>query len=99
MEASIVWPAAAGRITESEQVITDPAVLPAAIEQLPDFADYAKTTSNPVSFSPLPLGCSFTILRRQTHTYALTSSSGAQPRIHVTHIASWYVILGFNHLL
>ena len=33
--------------TESDQVITEPAVLPAEIEQLADLAGYAKTTSDP----------------------------------------------------
>jgi len=33
--------------TESDQVITEPAVLPAEIEQLPDLAGYAKTASGP----------------------------------------------------
>jgi hypothetical protein len=36
--------------TTSEQVITEPAVLPAEIEQLPDLAGYVKTASNPVWF-------------------------------------------------
>jgi len=31
--------------TESEQVMVQPAVLPAEIEQLPDLAGYAKTAS------------------------------------------------------
>jgi hypothetical protein len=34
--------------TESEQVITEPAALPAEIEQLPDLAGYVKQASNPV---------------------------------------------------
>jgi len=33
--------------TESEQVIVEPAVMPAEIEQLPDLAGYAKTASDP----------------------------------------------------
>jgi len=32
--------------TESDQVIIEPAVLPAEIEQLPDLAGYAKTASH-----------------------------------------------------
>jgi len=44
--------------TTSEQHLTEPAVLPAEIEQLPDLAGYAKTASNPtwyrVSFRPTP---------------------------------------------
>jgi hypothetical protein len=32
----------------SDQVIIEPAVLPAEIEQLPDLAGYAKTASNAV---------------------------------------------------
>ena len=34
--------------TESDQVVTEPAVLPAEIEQLPDLAGYAKLASNPL---------------------------------------------------
>jgi hypothetical protein len=34
--------------TESDQVIVEPAVLPAEIEQLPDLASYAKTASSAV---------------------------------------------------
>jgi hypothetical protein len=33
--------------TESDQVVTEPAVLPAEIEQLPDLAGYVKTASTP----------------------------------------------------
>jgi hypothetical protein len=34
-------------VTESEQVITEAAVLPAEIEQLPDLAGYVELASNP----------------------------------------------------
>jgi len=34
--------------TESDQVIIEPAVLPAQIEQLPDLAGYARTASSAV---------------------------------------------------
>jgi type IV secretory pathway TraG/TraD family ATPase VirD4 len=34
--------------TESDQVVTEPAVLPAEIEQLPDLSGYAKLASNPL---------------------------------------------------
>jgi hypothetical protein len=39
-------------ITESEQVITEPAVLPAEIEQLPDLAGYIKLASGTESTPP-----------------------------------------------
>jgi Type IV secretion-system coupling protein DNA-binding domain len=49
-DGTSVLPRRRRSVTESEQVITEPAVLPTEIERLPDLAGYVKTASNPVWF-------------------------------------------------
>jgi type IV secretory pathway TraG/TraD family ATPase VirD4 len=49
-DGTTVWARRRRSTTESEQVITEPAVLPAEIEQLPDLAGYVKLPSNPAWF-------------------------------------------------
>jgi type IV secretory pathway TraG/TraD family ATPase VirD4 len=49
-DGTTVWARPRRSTTESEQVITEPAVLPAEIEQLPDLSGYVKLASTPAWF-------------------------------------------------